>query len=78
MQKARLNPEFAKDGKEFYVTFTRTPLDIAPLMNTGVFEPMESVVCTSATLKIGKRLRLLDAAGRAFVLGQRPLKVRVF
>ncbi len=53
IQKNRLNPEFAKDGKEFYVTFTRTPLDIAPLMNTGVFEPMESVVCTSATLKTG-------------------------
>ncbi|MBQ4014719.1 MAG: helicase [Treponema sp.] len=53
MQKQRLNEEFVKDGANpFYITFTRTPLDIAPLMNTGVFEPMESVVCASATLKI--------------------------
>ena len=53
MQKQRLNEEFVKDGSlPFYVTFSRTPLDIAPLMNTGVFEPMESVVCASATLKI--------------------------
>ncbi len=51
-QKQRLNEEFAKDGNPFYVIFSRTPLDIAPLMNTGVFEPMESVVCASATLKI--------------------------
>ena len=33
--------------------FIQTPLDIAPLMNKGVFEPMDSVVCTSATLGIG-------------------------
>lgn len=53
MQKQRLNEEFVKDGSlPFYVLFSRTPLDIAPLMNTGVFEPMESVVCASATLKI--------------------------
>lgn len=38
----------------YFVTFTRTPLDISPLMNTGVFEPMKSVVCTSATLKTGR------------------------
>ena len=51
-QKIRLSEEFVKDGLPFYVVFSRTPLDIAPLMNTGVFEPMESVVCASATLKI--------------------------
>ncbi|MBR5965494.1 MAG: DEAD/DEAH box helicase family protein, partial [Treponema sp.] len=49
IQKQRLNEEFAKDGLPFYFIFSRTPLDIAPLMNTGVFEPMESVVCASAT-----------------------------
>ena len=43
---------FASDGNATYVVFSRTPLYIAPLMNAGVFEPMESVVCTSATLKI--------------------------
>lgn len=52
IQKQRLNEEFVKDGLPFYFIFSRTPLDIAPLMNTGVFEPMESVVCASATLKI--------------------------
>ncbi|MCR5047190.1 MAG: helicase [Treponema sp.] len=52
IQKQRLNEEFVKDGNPFYIIFSRTPLDIAPLMNTGVFEPMESVVCASATLKI--------------------------
>ncbi len=53
MQRQRLNEEFVKDGSlPFYIVFSRTPLDIAPLMNTGVFEPMESVVCASATLKI--------------------------
>ena len=54
IQKQKLAPEFAKDGQEFFVTWSRTPLDIAALMNTGVFEPMESVVLTSATLKIGR------------------------
>ena len=52
IQKQRLNEEFVKDGLPYYFIFSRTPLDIAPLMNTGVFEPMESVVCASATLKI--------------------------
>ncbi len=37
-----------------YAVLTRTPLDIAPLMSKGVFEPMRTAVCTSATLKTGK------------------------
>lgn len=45
---------FAKDEERQYAVFTKTPLDIAPLMNSGVFEPMESVVCTSATLGINR------------------------
>lgn len=52
IQKQRLPEGFASDGNATYVVFSRTPLYIAPLMNAGVFEPMESVVCTSATLKI--------------------------
>ena len=40
-------------GNSSYVIFMRTPLDIAPLMSAGVFEPMKSVICTSATLKTG-------------------------
>lgn len=34
-----------------YVVYTKTPLDIAVLMNEGVYENMEAVVFTSATLK---------------------------
>lgn len=38
----------------YTAVFVQTPLDISKTMNAGVFEPMESVVCTSATLRIGK------------------------
>lgn len=53
IQKKRLRdaPHGADGG--FYVVFTETPLAVAPMMNSGVFEPMESVVFTSATLRTG-------------------------
>ena len=53
LQNVRIPPK--KQGEDFltFVQFTQTPLDIAPLMNMGVFEPMSSVVCTSATLRTG-------------------------
>lgn len=55
IQKKMMSSESVREsGSPFFVTFTETPLDIAPLMNSGVFEPMESVVCTSATLKTGR------------------------
>ncbi len=55
IQKKRLPPDLRKDDSDgVYVILTHTPLDISHLMNEGVFEPMESVVCTSATLKTGK------------------------
>ena len=55
MQKNRLSNEMVRDGENpLYVSFTETPLDIASRMNEGVFEPMKSVVCTSATLKTGR------------------------
>ena len=37
----------------FTASLIQTPLDISKTMNAGVFEPMESVVCTSATLRTG-------------------------
>ncbi len=37
----------------YYPVFVQTPLDIAQKMNSGVFEPMRSVVCTSATIRTG-------------------------
>lgn len=38
--------------KDAYPRFIQTPLDIADLMNNGVFEPLKTVVCVSATLTI--------------------------
>ncbi len=38
-----------------YPRFVQTPLSVAPMMREGVFEPFSTVVCTSATLRIGKR-----------------------
>lgn len=35
-----------------FLRFIETPLQIASTMNCGVFEPMESVVCVSATLQV--------------------------
>lgn len=37
-----------------FLRFIETPLQIASTMNAGVFEPMESVICVSATLQIEK------------------------
>lgn len=53
MEKGKIPPKKSGDDFITFVKFVQTPLDVAPLMNSGVFEPMESVVCTSATLKIG-------------------------
>ena len=51
----RLPPAIAKNfDNPFYYEFNETPLDIASLMNKGVYEPMKSVVCTSATLSISR------------------------
>lgn len=54
IQKKRLPPELAKDSIDAeYIILNETPLDISHLMNEGVYEQMESVICTSATLKTG-------------------------
>ena len=53
IQAKRLPPSIAKNmDNPLYYEFNETPLDIAPMMNSGVFEPMKSVVCTSATISI--------------------------
>jgi ATP-dependent DNA helicase DinG len=63
------------DGDRIYTVFTRTPLDIAPLMSTGVFEPMESVICTSATLAINHDFGWwMRRTGIAFADNDRLLK----
>ncbi len=48
MSKRRLN------NGSWLATIVQTPLEIAGKMNTGVFEPMETVVCTSATLTVNR------------------------
>ncbi len=43
-----------QDGdRAWYPRFTETPLSVASMMNSGVFEPLRTVVCTSATLRTG-------------------------
>ena len=55
IQKKRLPPGLAKDNTSpDYITLTQTPLEISRMMNEGVFEPMSSVIFTSATLKTGR------------------------
>lgn len=55
IEKKRLSTSAFKGnagGKQsMYPVFVQTPLSIAHTMNKGVFEPLSTVVCTSATLK---------------------------
>ncbi len=54
IQTKKLSTALSKDfGNSVYYEYLQTPLDIAPMMNSGVFEPLDSVVCTSATIGIG-------------------------
>lgn len=54
IQARRLSAAVAKNiDNPVYFEFYQTPLDIAPMMNQGVFEPLDSIVCTSATIGIG-------------------------
>lgn len=58
-----------------YAVFTSTPLDIAPLMSAGVFEPMRTVVCTSATLKTGTDFSYwMHRTGISFADGERIMQ----
>lgn len=54
IQARRLSAAVAKNiDNPVYFEFYQTPLDIAPMMNEGVFEPLDCVICTSATIGIG-------------------------
>ncbi len=76
IQKKALPHELIKENSlPFYINFTETPLDIAPLMQQGVFEPMQSVICTSATLKTGRDFNYwLRRNGVSFVEKNKILK----
>ncbi len=46
--------EISGFGDKAVPYFHQTPIDMAPILRKAVFNPFETVVCTSATLKIGK------------------------
>lgn len=45
---------------DVYTQFSITPLNIADMMQEAVFEPLSTVICTSATLTIRDSFRYLD------------------
>lgn len=57
LEKNRLTGRVRQGGGEeaWFPRFVETPLSIAPMMQEGVFEPLRTVVCTSATLRIASR-----------------------
>lgn len=76
MQKKCLSKDSNfENSNPFFVVMTETPLDIAPMMLAGVFEPMKTVVCTSATLKTGRNFSYwMRRTGASFVDSERVLK----
>lgn len=75
IQKKRLPFEMSRENSDSqYVNFIRTPLDISRLMNEGVFEKMDSVVCTSATLKTGRDFNYwMKRNGLCYTISERVL-----
>ncbi len=57
------------DGRSrWFCRFVQAPLNIAARMNEGVFEPLSTVVCTSATIRSGSSFKYwLGRSGAAFV-----------
>lgn len=75
MQKVRMPPKTPGEEPVLFVQFYETPLDIAPMMNGGVFEPLDSVVCTSATLRTENHFGYwLRRTGACFVPEERLAK----
>ncbi len=57
IEKSRFSSRGGKNGATepvWYPRFVQTPLSIAPMMCEGVFEPFNTVICTSATLRIAR------------------------
>ena len=57
IEKNRFSARSTKNSADpvWYPRFVQTPLSIAPMMCEGVFEPFNTVVCTSATLRIAQK-----------------------
>jgi len=80
IQKRKLSSDAAKklDDDE-YVVFSMTPLNISSLMNAGVYEPMKSVILTSATLKSGRDFRyMFSRIGLNFTEKERVIDLPAF
>ena len=74
LEKVKLPPKKAGDDFITFVKFSCTPLDVAPLMQKGVFEPMKTVICTSATLKTGPSFSYwMRRTGVSFIEDERLL-----
>jgi len=60
--------------KEPWAVFTRTPLDLAPILKDSVFKPNKTVVCVSATLAINNDFSYwADQCGIACIDSRKPL-----
>ena len=58
----------ADDQPKWFCRFVQAPLNIAFRMNEGVFEPLSTVICTSATIRSGKNFDYwLGRSGACFV-----------
>ncbi len=57
IEKNRLPARAGRSGEKtegaWYPRFVQTPLSVAPMMKEGVFEPLRTIICTSATLRTG-------------------------
>lgn len=64
----------AREGKERTVRLVITPLDIGPLMREAVFEPIKTVIFTSATLTVaGSFTFWAGRIGLSGSIGREPL-----
>ena len=67
IEKMKLSGGNTLSGQKWYCRFVQAPLNIAPKMVQGVFEPMDSIICTSATLRTGDNFSFwLNKTGAGF------------
>ncbi|MBR7064927.1 MAG: helicase, partial [Treponema sp.] len=65
---------FNASEEDSFIVFNETPIDISSLMYAGVFEPMKTVVLTSATLKNASSFSYLaNRCGLSYVEEERLL-----
>jgi ATP-dependent DNA helicase DinG len=73
-EEAGRNDVFWLEGRDRTVRFVITPLDIGPLMREAVFEPIKTVIFTSATLTVSDSFSFwAGRIGLAGLEGREPL-----